>query len=764
MLLREQLERIRSSEETNADYENTISQFRELVATLQHDLEQLRHKEESQLSETRNLSSQTQAMMSINMTLQSTVMKAQAKSIDLELRRLEALQATDNLAYVQPYLPESFFKSENDSIRCLLLFKRLVFKADLIIKHLDQNHNVSEKIASTIPERLIVICEMKQRTGWLADLAKQFVTYIERGSVENFLKMGQVFHELVGTERRLNGIVELLRTEELNEAECLLDLQRMIAQLDHLSDTYISGNRPVFDQYYAFSRALDFNADRIAVDLAYVVQAVTHATREEENQALDVFKELQDDFLEPCNKLVAQAKTSKAVARKIVRRLDDLSEQSATLKPDLMERFRNMHTTSNKFATFCLEICKRMSAYITERRSSKLPLVASAMQQILFNTTEELLTINETAMWDGAWKVLDVLCQELVNANHSVLDDAKIEKVPPAEAPWVRRASDLKQEVIVNHDLEKKLQMNSEEILKLAKDVKLKDQSLQESAVKIQLLEKRSEVVKKQTEQIKTLEEDLNKAREQEKFFKEACDSLSLENEELERELEELKRAKKAEKQSSTPRKSEFDLASGPEDPIDNMATKTQLDSLKSAVRYLRAENAHLKGKDIRQGLDLGALPKFKSDETEEDIKKRDQAKNLLKSVALETKVLIKDIQSISASPKVVSLAKHEVGRWQTQKRMPDFQFQAQQAVLFTLQKRSLELKSKIQQLGKLGIVDGKPAKSAVTQNTLQQSLAKIHLPRLSLLADASTSTSLHHHVNLRSVAEFERIHAIFVN
>ncbi|RUS14207.1 dynein associated protein-domain-containing protein [Jimgerdemannia flammicorona] len=279
MLLREQLERIRSSEETNADYENTISQFRELVATLQHDLEQLRHKEESQLSETRNLSSQTQAMMSINMTLQSTVMKAQAKSIDLELRRLEALQATDNLAYVQvwfpfrtlelPYLPESFFKSENDSIRCLLLFKRLVFKADLIIKHLDQNHNVSEKIASTIPERLIVICEvsfpkntnedgeqrstntvhnlyvrflppqMKQRTGWLADLAKQFVTYIERGSVENFLKMGQVFHELVGTERRLNGIVELLRTEELNEAECLLDLQRYVLGYTPLSSVFL---------------------------------------------------------------------------------------------------------------------------------------------------------------------------------------------------------------------------------------------------------------------------------------------------------------------------------------------------------------------------------------------------------------------------------------------------------------------------------------------------------------------------------------------
>jgi len=127
---------------------------------------------------------------------------------------------------------------------------------------------------------------------------------------------------------------------------------------------------------------------------------------------------------------------------------------------------------------------------------------------------------------------------------------------------------------------------------------------------------------------------------------------------------------------------------------------------------------------------------------------------------------LIKDIQSISASPKVVSLIKHEIGRWQTHTRTPDYQFQAQQAVLYTLQKRSQELKVKIQQLGKLNVVEGKPAKATVTHDSLQQSLAKIQLPRLSPLAGtaAAPSTSLHHHVNLRSVAEFERIHAIFVN
>lgn len=41
-------------------------------------------------------------------------------------------------------------------------------------------------------------------------------------------------------------------------------------------------------------------------------------------------------------------------------------------------------------------------------------------------------------------------------------------------APWIQRASDIKAEVIVNHELEHKLQQHNEEIIKLIKDVRLK--------------------------------------------------------------------------------------------------------------------------------------------------------------------------------------------------------------------------------------------------------------------------------------------------
>lgn len=102
-IIRNQLKRAEGFEETIADYEHTVQQFRELVSSLQDDIDQLKQNEMGQASSEANdhLISQSQAMISLNMQLQSTVMKAQAKQIDLELRKLEAAQATKHLTYIE---------------------------------------------------------------------------------------------------------------------------------------------------------------------------------------------------------------------------------------------------------------------------------------------------------------------------------------------------------------------------------------------------------------------------------------------------------------------------------------------------------------------------------------------------------------------------------------------------------------------------------------------------------------------------------------
>lgn len=135
----------------------------------------------------------------------------------------------------------------------------------------------------------------------------------------------------------------------------------------------------------------------------------------------------------------------------------------------------------------------------------------------------------------------------------------------------------MKAEVLVNRDMERKLQQHNEEIMKLVKDIKakvspehvtilrrflifvlLQDQALQESFVKVEILERRMEVARKEVENVHLLEDNLEKAKAQTQMYSEAMENLQTEYEALERENAQLKKslaAQKEEKRFSYPQR-----------------------------------------------------------------------------------------------------------------------------------------------------------------------------------------------------------------
>ncbi|CAI2184001.1 20409_t:CDS:10 [Funneliformis geosporum] len=763
-LIREYLKRIEMSDETNADYENTINQFRELVGNLQSDLEQFRQKEESQYSESKNLSSQSQTMLDLNFKLQSTVLKAQAKQIDLELRKLDVTQASENLAFVQPYLPDSFFRSEHDSIRCLLLLKRLVFKSELIIKQVDQIHNIPEKLNTVVPEELMAVCEFRQRLAWFSDISRRLVSFVNTCPVETFIKMGQVYHDLVGTERRLHAIVDLLRKEELKEAECITDVQRSIAQLEHLAEIYLSNTKiDEADRLYAYSRGLDLNADTIAVSLGHLKQSVALACKDEEIIVTEGIDKFNSDFFLPLQSLVSQSRSSKVIARKLIRRLDDMADQNAGLKSDLLAQFKMCFSISTKLTSFCQEVWKGISVYIHEKKDTKEELLLCGLQQIIYRVTENILGINEVNMWDGCTKSLLTLYQEICNLNNASNDPENSTYVKKGEAPWNIRAKELKAELLVNADMERKAQLQQEEIRELIREKKAKDQLLQESSVKIELLEKRMETVKKQADKINALEQELENSRKQETDFEEAMESLQQELETLEQQNRHFVLLGNIEDGAIPPRNTEIkdedienDLGRFTDiNPLENQRLTSQIESLKFAIRYLRAENSHLKGKDALNALDWHLQPKrrraFKNQDEEE----------LMKSVTLEAKSLLKDFRNVSASPRVIDITRtlENQKQWRPLKMTPEYQYQSQQSVIYTLQQRSNELKLKLQKLGKNNLQ--KPSKNGDV-GIKPSIIGRIRLPVLD--KDLDNSFSNHHNIKLKNPLDFEKIHTIFVN
>ena len=117
--LAERQQRIESLEESCQDTDRTISRFRELVVQLERsvtscfrlwrtnrskwcsELETLRSETQNAQNESATAASQTAAIMSLNLKLQSAATRNQARNIDHEIKRIEANESKEMLNIVQ---------------------------------------------------------------------------------------------------------------------------------------------------------------------------------------------------------------------------------------------------------------------------------------------------------------------------------------------------------------------------------------------------------------------------------------------------------------------------------------------------------------------------------------------------------------------------------------------------------------------------------------------------------------------------------------
>lgn len=93
----------------------------------------------------------------------------------------------------------------------------------------------------------------------------------------------------------------------------------------------------------------------------------------------------------------------------------------------------------------------------------------------------------------------------------------------------------------INAEAERKATQLQEEIQGLVRSLKTKDQTIQESGVKIELMERRMEAIKKQADTISDLEIELSKARKEKRAYEEAMEQLQADLDTLEQDNAKLK-------------------------------------------------------------------------------------------------------------------------------------------------------------------------------------------------------------------------------
>lgn len=301
-------------------------------------------------------------------------------------------------------------------------------------------------------------------------------------------------------------------------------------------------------------------------------------------------------------------------------------------------------------------------------------------------------------------------------------------------APWVLRIAEIKSATAVNVEAERKLSQLNEEMQALVRNLKIKDQHIQESGVKIELMERRMESIKKQGEMIQDLENEIQKARKQERAYEEAMEQLQSDLDALEQENKKLKVvASSAERQgkhvccmiahvaqwrypfssSIGPSTSRTRDRPGGRQPGDVLSFGTgqcnffmqrvhplicfQLEAFRGTVRFLRQENSFLKGQDLLR--EVEALPSLsepslrqltpplvpsRSSDSEDSDSDSDRPPTpvSVRTLAAESKLLYREVIKYASSAKVVDLSAARPNRadggegkvWMSKKKTPAYQ------------------------------------------------------------------------------------------
>ncbi|KAL1412932.1 hypothetical protein Q8F55_000681 [Vanrija albida] len=719
--LREERARSGELESIVTDMEATIGQFRELVSGLQAEIDGLRAQQASQEHQSATASKESQALLNLNLKLQSSAAKTQVKTLDVELKKLEAAQLADHLNIVQAYLPEPYLESEVDSTTALLFFNRVASKIDMLVNAVSQMHGLPAALQNVGSERLVGVCELRGKLRQFATLNRRFAAVMRRTDSEDYISFGRVVPEVAGVETKVDAWIQLVKSEEFSEGDCARELDSLLSQFNHLAEVVFQ--RPGLDACeHQLSLAYTFedDLDNFAAAVGYVRHAIRSFISEEDVEVDLGDSTLEEAVYQPVQNVLDQVRSVKVSAGKLSAVLEEAVRAQVALVPEYTVSLSELVMSISNAVDIAVQLAQRIMAHIGSLRTSKQQLRLADIQTFLAEVTAPVGAA-DVAPWDVIGHFISRLVIELDNALPKFRNAAKSGQTTDLEtpAPWLARVVAIKEAAQYNAEAERKVSRLSEELKDMLREVKIRDQTLQESGVKVETLERRLEASRKQADMILELENDIAKAKKQEKVYEDAIEALQAEQDSIEVENARL-------------RKNGGDAAAAPGDALIGVSVSgveaghlvDQIENLKSALRFLRSENSLLKSKDLFNDIaslsPLGAaslepVPKLvkssESDsESDADMPVTPKAATRVTrpdarlALDTESKKLLKEVASFTAVPRIVDISGLGANgpAWRSRKNSPQAQLRRFAADRHKLERKVESLADRVAALRRL--------------------------------------------------------------
>jgi dynactin 1 len=657
-IISEQARRAAQQEEAMEDMEYTLSKFRELVTNLQSDLEDIRASHAVTETESEQLNSRSRAMMDLNMKLQVSAAKTQVKTIDLELRRLDAQEASEHLAIVQLFLPEAYH-IDRDSVLALLRFKRVGFKANLLHGFVKERVNGPPPLGHE--DDLFAACDVLDKLAWVSAMCERFVNAISHCSTEEFAKYEGALYELEPVERALNGWIDGLRRDDLKEKQCASELQRTIALMSHLAEVHIStGLASYADDVHmravVMQSHLESAASAISATTA-MVQIIIPSQGDED--------ELARHFNRKADSVITQTRSARVIIGKAVRALEDLKTRSLSLPLDTIQSFEDCESSTQELADFSRHIGDDLFTLLHEEGRNE-PYTYLEVQSTVHRTTATLFASSESDLFSTYSNKLRALTNALVDLAALTSDLEITQEFERASAPWIVRSQELKSSKTVPVDAEDEMRRLKDDNHERARLIAMRDQTLGEAQVKIELLESRMRDATKKNERITELEIKLDVAKKSESELQDSVESHRKIMAQLEAECEKWKKvAEDAKAIGIIPAGSTAGQERAVATAREMEALKTEIASLQAAVRYLREDSRRARLADSQSLAWLEApltQPKSKAE------KRRDL-------VLAEGNDVLNELLNLTKTAKVYDLSQMPKDRlaWRPAKHTPQY-------------------------------------------------------------------------------------------
>lgn len=222
-LLAEHSRRASRQEQAIREQIETIVRFRKLAMGLQNDLEDMRESQRVTSPEAEGLNNRSGGIIDLNRKLHASKSRTRAKTIEQELLRLDAQQASEQLSIADLYLPRAY-QTDYDPLMALLQFRRVSFKAELL--HRFVKERIDEQImAGQGDDDIFVGCDALDKLTWVSAMCDRFDNSITTSSLMQLPRFENSLYELGPVERALDGWLDGFRRDEIDLKQVAAHLQ-----------------------------------------------------------------------------------------------------------------------------------------------------------------------------------------------------------------------------------------------------------------------------------------------------------------------------------------------------------------------------------------------------------------------------------------------------------------------------------------------------------------------------------------------------------